>query len=161
MGHHFVEEIGAVLYAGIFQPVIVAAPKYKLVTNEAAGLEWLVQRPAARETLNHGNQWRSAMMKISPVSIVSSLPVQAIGVNLTPYPVLSASSLTDLLRRVRVAAEAVESGICQLDSWLGEFRNAPDETWDAAANAMAVLENANLDIQSAVEDVGLATKHFG
>jgi hypothetical protein len=95
------------------------------------------------------------MTKISPINIASSLPVQVIGAHLTP----SAPSSTDLLRRVRVAAEAVESGICQLDSWLSEFRNASDETWNAAANAMAVLENANLDIQSAVEDVGLATKH--
>jgi hypothetical protein len=96
------------------------------------------------------------MSKISPVSIASSLPVQVTDTNLTFSPAPSAPpEFADLVCRVRATAEVVEAWICELDAVLDEF---PDEAWGAAATASAVLENANIDIQSAIEDVAAAIK---
>jgi hypothetical protein len=88
------------------------------------------------------------MLTISPLSIASNLPAQVTGT--TP------PAFAKLLRRVQAVAERIENDIYELDARLDEFRNTPDEIWDAVANVSAVLEFATCDIQGAMEDLHAA-----
>ena len=62
----------------------------------------------------------------------------------------------DLLRRVQVAAEMIESWGSELGWLLGQFapdNDAPNKIWDAAASAASVVEIATCDIQCVIEDL--------
>jgi hypothetical protein len=98
------------------------------------------------------------MLKYDP-STATTIPVrQVTGLDLAyDLPAASAPpspSFTDcaaLLRRAQAAADRLKSSIGDLDGTLCEFAadDVPNEIWDAAANASAVLEIANADILAA------------
>jgi hypothetical protein len=59
--------------------------------------------------------------------------------------------IAEFMRGVKVAAEYVDAAICNLGAVLISG-DVPNGLWGVAENVETILELANIDVQSAVED---------